>query len=141
VELPKAWPPAIREPGFVDLTTLQYDRNGLLLTLTPFEGAQSVQPVGSLRWERVEILFQLPRAFREIDEGYRITQLWSLEDEPLAWIYLVDQSSFLQDLLRISEGVLNGIDLVHWLVPSANSWVDVISECEPTLKTISLDAA
>ena len=136
-----AWPPSRRDPGMVDLLDIHQHGGGLDLTILPFDHVYVVAQPEPVSFQRAVVRFALPRAHRAIDEGYRPFRLQIPEAEPLAFVYFTRNSDLIREFIRMKPDVWHGFDLVHWLVPSANMCVDVISEVEPTLELARTSAA
>ena len=107
-----------------------------MLTLVPFAGAESSSNPSSASFTSVEVVFELPRAYRCIDEGYRLVEPAIPGSAPAAFVYAVSDSAFLAEFHALSDGHLEGFDLVHWFVPSANECADVISEVPPDIRVV-----
>lgn len=78
------------------------------------------------------VVFDLVHAYQGLDEGYRLLDGpdWSAAR---ALIYSSRNSRYLVSVRENASGMLDNIDLVHWVVTSCNECVDVISEREPTV--------
>ena len=76
------------------------------------------------------VSFDLVRAYQGLDEGYRLLDSpdWSGE-RPL--IYSSRNSPYLASVRHRAAGMLDNIDVIHWMIASCNECVDVISEHEP----------
>jgi len=83
-----------------------------------------------VRAPNLAVSFDLARAYQGIDEGDRLLDSpdWSGER---ALIYSNRNSAYLAAVRRNAAGMLDTIDLVHWMIASCNECVDVISEHEP----------
>jgi hypothetical protein len=83
----------------------------------------------SARVPTLAVSFDLVRAYQGIDEGHRLLDSpdWSGER---ALIYSSRTSAYLAAVRRNAAGMLDNIDLVHWMIASCNECVDVISEHE-----------
>jgi uncharacterized protein (DUF433 family) len=78
------------------------------------------------------VSFDLVRAYQGLDEGHRLLDCpdWSGER---ALIYSSHTSAYLAAVRRNAAGMLDNLDLVHWMITSCNECVDVISEHEPVV--------
>jgi hypothetical protein len=131
-----SWNEALREPGLVDLIGVTGGPSGLVLTLVPFAGARGVYDPRNASFTSAEVRFKLPRAYRCIDEGYRLGEPNIPESQPTSFVYTVSNSSFLTEFEALSEGQLSNFGLVHWFVPSANECADIISESPPEVRLV-----
>jgi hypothetical protein len=83
----------------------------------------------------IAVSFELVRAYQGLDEGYRLLDSpdWSATR---ALIYFTRSSPYLASVRRNAAGMLDNIDVIHWMITSCNECVDVVSECEPTVGTL-----
>jgi hypothetical protein len=83
----------------------------------------------------VAVSFDVVRAYQGLDEGYRLLDSpdWSAAR---ALIYFSRSSPYLASVRQNAAGMLDNIDVIHWMITSCNECVDVISECEPTVGTL-----
>jgi hypothetical protein len=123
-----AWKRDELPSGDVDMASLVDDKDGLRILLETF-------PPSSSR-RTLEIHFEFPRAYRVMDEGYRLDQFGNFEPDQRSPIYRVENSPFLDEFHRLSLDTLQTFDLVHYFVVSVNNCVDVLTEVEPTIKCL-----
>lgn len=90
---------------------------------------------GGVQAPTLAVSFDVVRAYQGLDEGYRLLDSpdWSAA-RPL--IYFSRSSPYLASVRHNAGGMLDNIDVIHWMIASCNECVDVISECEPTVSTL-----
>ena len=107
----------------MDVSSLVHDDAGFRILLTAFPPTRDPRIL--------EVRFDLPRAYRVIDEGYRLAQADLFKAATHSLIYKVENSEFLAEFHRLSLGILQTFGIAHYLIVSANDCVDVLSETEP----------
>ena len=87
---------------------------------------------GGMQAPTVAVSFDLVWAYQGLDEGYRLLDSpdWSATR---ALIYFSRSSPYLTFVRQNAAGMLDNIDVIHWMIASCNECVDVISEREPTV--------
>src|SRR4051812_6391432 len=118
-----AWKSSCLPHGEMDFVSLVDEKCELRILLESF-------PPGD-DGRRLEVRFESARAYRNIDEGYRLGQFGSFESEGESVIYTVENSTLLEEFHRQSFDTLRNVGLVHYLIVTVNDCVDVLSKAEP----------
>ena len=89
---------------------------------------------GGMLPSTVAVSFDRVYAYQGLDEGSRLLDRpdWS---GVRALIYFSRSSLYLASVRQNAAGMLDNIDVIHWMITSCNECVDVISEREPTVVT------
>lgn len=115
------WNPDLLGPGFFELNHYSRARHGLVLELFYPETKKFLR----LRCEH-------PLVSRVIDQEHRALQ-FQHQDLSLG-IYVVLHSDLVHELVSESLGVLFPVDLIHYLIVTSRSCVDIV-----TLKSVELE--
>ncbi len=130
------WKPELWPGVGLDVHSLVDDESGLTIRLDVYqEDGTTIL---------YEVIFRSPKAYRTIDEGFRLAQ-WGPEWEEFARstpsaIYLVHDSAFLQELHELSMGVSEAFDLLHYFVVTDNLCIDVLADAEPSVRALGTSA-
>lgn len=128
----RAWRPELWPEIGMEIGALVDDESGLTIRLDDHDGEKWVPAF--------EIVFEGQKAYRGIDEGLR-SQQWNEEwreavQRSESVIYVVEGSTFREQLDELSEGVSASLELQHYLVVTNNLCVDVLSDSEPDVRTL-----
>ncbi len=130
----RPWKPELWSDGGYELLSLTDDERGLLIRLDHYaaDGARAVY----------EIAFPARRAYRTIDEGFRL-KAWDESWETARSgsncpVLIVGDSDFLAEFHELSLHVLAGTPLVHYFVVTNNDCVDVLADTEPRVRKLDL---
>lgn len=128
----RPWKPELWSEGGYELLSLTDDERGLLICLDHYaaDGGRSVY----------EIAFPARRAYRTIDEGFRLRQ-WDKSWETTrssssSPVLTVADSEFLAEFHELSLHVLAGTPLIHYFVVTNNDCVDVLADGEPQVRQL-----
>lgn len=122
----RAWRPEDWPNALLYLHSL-VDRSDRLIITLESENFSVHTPV-------IQIHFGFPRLYRNIDEGYRLKQQSEFQCNRQSVVYTVENSPLVAELQEQSLGTLEGWDLIHYLIATANDWIDVVSEVEPHVR-------
>lgn len=82
----------------------------------------------------IDIFFKSTLAYTSIDEGNRL-ELWSEVDiEEGGFIYVVENSKFLEYFHKQSKYTYENEKLKHYFIKTTDDCFDVISQCEIAVK-------
>jgi hypothetical protein len=122
----KAWRPDSIHPTRLDMYALVDGPDHFAIFMKTYDQNREV----------LKIKFRRRRAYRTIDEGARLIQLGSFKADRDSVIYIVENSSFLEEFHRQSLDISKGDNLVHYFITSDNDCVDVISNVEPEVSWV-----
>ncbi len=126
------WRPELWSDGGYELLSLTDDEHGLTIRLDhyPADGGRSV----------FEIAFPARRAYRTIDEGFRLKQWdksWeATRSKSSCPLLTVADSDFLAEFHELSLHTLSGTPLVHYFVVTNNDCIDVLADAEPRVRRL-----
>lgn len=121
-EIYVAWKPNDFTHHGVDFVSLTDERGELKILLEYLPLNKNNQ--------MLEIRFECPDAYCNIDEGYRL-ELLPFEPEERSIIYTVENSIFLKEFHRQSHDIYNNFGILHYFISTANDCIDVLSKVEP----------
>jgi len=116
------WVPGRNVPSRMFVESLKDDSEGLHVLLRgEGEGAPTLH-----------LLFEAVVAYRSINESYRLATWRSIESQrPLTTLLIVENSRWVDWLVRESGGVLQAEQLTHFAIYSLEDCIDIVTEFEP----------
>jgi hypothetical protein len=85
----------------------------------------------------LRITFDLPLAYRNMDEGSLLKSLKNIKTPGDSSLYFVNDSSWIEWFHQESCGIYKGKNIIHYAIITPNDCIDVLSEYAPNVEWLN----